>query len=239
MGAGKFVHLGMCYGYSSSKLAERFARKMREPKLFERHFYKSGFEFPLMPVVCNDQPEEIGLAAWGLIPAWAKDKSMRKYTLNARSETIFEKPSFKKAIASQRCLILADGFYEWQHVGKNKYPYFIGLKNEVSFAFAGIWDLWENPESKELVKSYSIITTEANGLMAKIHNTKKRMPLILPVENEDAWLKAESKNEIMDLLKLPIEEDEMFAYTVQRKLANEASAQDQFVYEELSQGRMF
>ncbi len=152
----------------------------------------NGFSYPEMPVITETGLEMMN---WGLIPAWSKDDQIRKYTLNARAETIFEKPSFKNVISSKRCIIPATGYFEWQHTGKNKQPYFISLKDQDAFSFAGVWDLWVNPHSRENFYTYSIITTEANPLLAEIHNTKKRMPVVLPQEIEFDWLNRNLSNE--------------------------------------------
>lgn len=123
---------------------------------------------------------------WGLIPGWAKDPTIGSRLINARAETLGEKPAFRGAYKYKRCLILADGFYEWQATpgAKTKTPYFIGLKTGQPFAFAGLWDEWHAPDGS-LIKSCTIITTEPNALMAPIHN---RMPVILPPETYAEWL---------------------------------------------------
>lgn len=130
---------------------------------------------------------------WGLIPFWAKDNSIRKNTLNARFETLREKASFRSSL-NNRCLVLSDGFYEWQWLdekGKKKQKYLITRPNEEAFAFAGLYNDWIDKSTGEIVKTYTIITTKANELMANIHNTKKRMPFILSPEIEEAWLMGE------------------------------------------------
>lgn len=159
----------------------------------------SGFDFPKTPVISDEDTQRVQLFNWGLIPSWSMDDDIRKFTLNARIETLAQKPSFKDAI-HQRCLILSTGFFEWQwrdSKGKEKRKYLIQPQTEELFAFAGIWSEWTNPENGETKKTYSIITTEANELMSEIHNTKKRMPVILPKENEYDWLNAIPIPEIM------------------------------------------
>lgn len=152
----------------------------------------NGFDFPKTPVISNDAMDKVQLFDWGLIPSWSTDNDIRKFTLNAKIETLAQKPSFKDAI-NNRCLVLSSGFFEWQwrdSKGKEKRKYLIKPTEEEIFAFAGIWSEWTNPETGEKQKTYSIITTEANELMSEIHNTKKRMPVILPKENEYDWLNA-------------------------------------------------
>lgn len=183
----------MCYHTQQTKdaqtLEKRFKAKLRTDKPFQSEHF-NGFTFPQTPIIANNKQDEIQLFTWGLIPDWAKDKSIQQYTLNAKIETLLEKPSFKNIIQN-RCLIIADGFIEWQWLdtkGKKKQPYQITLPNKDSFAFAGLWSEWIEPNTGELLNTYSILTTEATGLMAEIHNSKKRMPIILTPEQESAWL---------------------------------------------------
>ena len=125
-----------------------------------------------------------------MIPHWAKDDSIRKNTLNARSETIHEKPSFRQVV-NNRCLVLSDGFFEWQWLdekGKKKQKYEITLPSNELFAFAGLWSEWVDKTTGELINSYAILTTEANETMSRIHNSKKRMPMILSRDNERGWI---------------------------------------------------
>ncbi|MDE2937348.1 MAG: SOS response-associated peptidase [Chloroflexota bacterium] len=134
--------------------------------------------------VTNRDERQGEFMRWGLIPSWAKDASIGSRMINARGETVAQKPSFRNALQRRRCLVLADGFYEWQKVGKGKRPMRIVLKSREPFAFAGLWETWRNPEG-ETVRSCTIITTEANDLLRPIH---ERMPVILPRELEEFWL---------------------------------------------------
>lgn len=121
---------------------------------------------------------------------WTKDYGIKKMTLNARIETLEEKPAFRNAV-SNRCLVLASGFYEWQWLdakGRSKQKFQIRPKDQEVFVFAGIYSNWKNPQTGEPLASYSILTTEANELMGQIHNIKKRMPVILKKEDHNAWL---------------------------------------------------
>ncbi|MDB9525499.1 SOS response-associated peptidase [Oscillatoria sp. CS-180] len=123
---------------------------------------------------------------WGLIPRWSKDSKIGQKLINARSETAAEKPSFRNAFQKRRCLIVTDGFYEWQKIeGRTKQPYLIRLKSRSPFAFAGLWERWQNPQSEEEVFSCTILTTAANDAMTSIHH---RMPVILAPEAYDTWL---------------------------------------------------
>ena len=132
------------------------------------------------------EPKRIfALMRWGLIPYWAKDASIANKTINAVSETAAEKPVFREAMRRRRCLIPADGFYEWKRLGpKLKQTYNIGLRDDGLFAFAGLWDRWKNAEGNP-VETCTILTTEANALLADVHD---RMPLILSPEDYDRWL---------------------------------------------------
>lgn len=126
-------------------------------------------------------------ARWGLIPSWAKDAKIAYRTINARGETVFEKPSFRAAVRARRCLIPASGFYEWKKEGKTKVPHWIRLKNKSPMAFAGLWERWISPHA-EAVDSCTIVTTEANDLVRTIH---ERMPVILPRDARETWLDLE------------------------------------------------
>lgn len=183
----------MCFHSKQSKSAQevqnRFNAKIKDEAIFEPAIY-NGFQFPKTPVITNNKPNEIQLFNWGLIPFWANDNSIRKNTLNAKMETIHEKPSFRNVV-NNRCLIVADGFYEWQWLdekGKQKQKFQLTLPDNELFAFAGIWSDWLDKTTGELINTYSILTTEANELMSKIHNNKKRMPVIVSADNEQNWL---------------------------------------------------
>lgn len=183
----------MCYQTRLIKkkeaLMERFNAEIDALNNFEPIEFCSAFDYPKTPVITNKIPTKIQLYNWGLIPAWSQDNSIRNYTLNARIETLDEKKSFKNVIQN-RCLILADGFYEWQwrnKSGSKKEKYLITLPNEELFAFAGIYSKWVDFNNTTF-NTYSIVTTQANELMREIHNTKQRMPVILKKEDEKNWL---------------------------------------------------
>src|SRR5262245_17441469 len=148
---------------------------------------------------------------WGLIPSWAKEEAIGNRMINARAETLAEKPSFKRALQKRRCLIVADGFYEWKAEGKKKTPMFISLKSHEPFGFAGLWETWKTPQG-EAIHSCTIITTTPNTLMEQIHN---RMPVILSREAETAWLDhtIDDPQKLLSLLQ-PYPDKEMTAYEV-------------------------
>src|SRR5512136_1289526 len=134
--------------------------------------------------VIRDGENRIERLRWGLIPFWAKDPAIGNRLINARAETVAEKPSFKSAFAKRRCLVVADGFYEWRPAGKRKVPVYICLKSKKPFGFAGLYETWKTPEGNEL-RTCTIVTTEANDLVRPIHD---RMPVILSGGVEDRWL---------------------------------------------------
>jgi putative SOS response-associated peptidase YedK len=184
----------MCYTIkqtANERLLEgRFRARVKYPQQLEQIEKSSGFAFPLVPVVTNKEMDSIHLYHWGLIPHWAKDKELRKNTLNARIETIEEKPSFRSYVKN-RCLVLIDGFYEYQWQdpkGKVKKPFLMTMPDGEPFALGGLFSVWTDRVTGEFVPTFTILTTEANEQMAIIHNTKKRMPLILTKENEREWL---------------------------------------------------
>ncbi len=162
---------------------------------------------------------EWSLVQWGLIPSWAKDPSIGARMINARGETVAEKPSFRAALRRRRCLVPADGFYEWKRTGSRKQPYYIRLRNQEPFAFAGLWEIWTGPDGSEL-HSCTVITTEPNELMADLHD---RMPVILAAEDYDQWLgqgkDADAKEvELLRHLIRPFDADLMEAYPVSTKV---------------------
>ncbi|MCA0931853.1 SOS response-associated peptidase [Lutimonas saemankumensis] len=175
----------MCYQTKITKKKEEIQRQFdaRISGLdeFDPSEVIKAFDFPKTPVITDEDPKLIQLYQWGLIPYWADESWNRQYTLNARIETLEEKPSFKN-ITNNRCLIIVNGFYEWQHINGSKIKYDIGFNNEL-FALAGLYDHCSD------TKTYAVVTTEAQGVMREIHNTKLRMPFALYDQDEmQAWL---------------------------------------------------
>ena len=148
---------------------------------------------------------------WGLIPAWAKTLKDKPQPINAKSETVAESRMFKKAFETKRCVILADGFYEWTQAGDKKQPHFIHLASDEPFAFAGLWSHWESKSDGEVVESCTIMTTEANELMKPIHT---RMPVILDRTGTAAWLKPDRDAGNLTPLMQPFPAHKMATYTV-------------------------
>ena len=170
---------------------------------------------PSQPVlaISNDEKYTADFFVWGLIPMWAKDPTIGSLLINARVETLAEKPSFRGSYRRKRCLILADGFYEWKTFGdrKNKTPYFIHMQDRQPFAMAGLWDSWESPDGSS-IKTCTIITTTPNELMEKIHD---RMPVILHSRDYAKWLDTapQTPESLQPLIK-PFSADAMSAYPV-------------------------
>jgi putative SOS response-associated peptidase YedK len=217
----------MCYRYSvpgPDPLVKRFSASFPEDVVFSRQYHASSFDLPKLPVITNDKPKQIQLFTWGLVPFWVKEgktaEEVRLKTMNARAESIYEKPSFRHAAEHQHCLILADGFFEWQEYQRKNYPYYIRLKSYEPFAMAGLWDRWKNPQTAEEIHTYTVITTKANPLMEQIHNKKKRMPVILPKVLEHEWIDPSVKKLQSEALLVPYEEELMEAFTISRLITS-------------------
>jgi putative SOS response-associated peptidase YedK len=160
--------------------------------------------------VASGGSRELCSLKWGLVPSWADDVAIGNRMINARAETVATKPAYRKAFGSRRCLIVADGFYEWQKTGRQKQPFYIRLKDERPFGFAGVWEKWS--KAGEPLESCSIITTDANELVAPIHN---RMPVIVPPEAYDLWLSPDTQEvELLQSLLRPYPADGMVAFPV-------------------------
>ncbi len=154
---------------------------------------------------------ELALLRWGLIPSWSKDPAIGNRLINARAETVREKPSFRNAFRRHRCLIPANGFYEWQRLERGKQPYFVRMRDERLFAFAGLWDRWESPD-KGVIESCTILTTVANAVLSTIHD---RMPVILPPAEYARWLDPALQNtDSLAPLLAPFPAEDMLAFPV-------------------------
>lgn len=193
----------MCYYVAQNqpieKVKQRFGATVDSSATFLQKDNISGFDFPYLPVITNTHKSIINTNfSWGLIPSWANNTDFRKNTLNARSETIYDKPSFK-SVVSNRCLIIASSYFEWRWLddkGKKKQKHQIFSQDEDVIAFAGIFDSWRNPINGLLVHTFSMVTSPANEIMQYVHNHKKRMPVIIAKGDENLWLN--SKNSILD-----------------------------------------
>ncbi len=194
----------MCYSNSSTStnidLSKRYNKSIDSiPE--QTIYYANGFTFPSWRVITNQ--ENMQLMNWGLIPNWFKGNDTSEIaskTLNARTESVQEKASFKSLLTSGRCIIPSTGFFEWKHENRNKTPYFIFPTKDIVFSLAGLFDQWQNPLTKKTITTFSILTCPANPFMCDIHNVKKRMPVILSSNNENNWLHGEG--EIKDYLQV-------------------------------------
>jgi putative SOS response-associated peptidase YedK len=168
----------------------------------------------LMPVVINDGERMLDAYRWGLIPSWAKEASIGNKLINARGETVAEKPSFRSALKRRRCLVLVDGWFEWKQSTKPKTPYLFRRKDGHPMAFAGLWEEWTAPDTGEVLRTCTVITTGPNALMAPIHD---RMPVILPPEARDIWLRPEPQEaSVLQPLLVPNESEPLEAWEVSR-----------------------
>ena len=167
--------------------------------------------------VKNIEGREAALMRWGLVPFWAKDLKIGARMINARAETVAEKPAFRNALKKRRCLVLADGYYEWQKTPTGKRPFRIIMRSGEPFAMAGLWETWKDPQGN-VFPSCTIITTAANDLLSRIHN---RMPVILPRELEEGWLDvANNDSAFLTSILIPSPNDTMDAYEVSTMVNN-------------------
>lgn len=205
------------------ELEERYGAELIDHDKYRPSYYYHAYSLPLMPVVCSDDPVSLRLFRWGLIPSWAEDEKeaseIMTKTFNARSETIETKPAFRESFISRRCLVPVRGFFEWQHIGGRKIPWYISLRDEDIFSLAGIWDSWKMKGGISL-NTFSVVTTRANELMSEIHNTKKRMPVILPAAAEKLWLKEVLDKTSAAALMEPVAQDMLKAHTVSPLITN-------------------
>lgn len=239
------------YAKHRSDDAVKIDELLRELELIvtsQYQFYLAdGFAHPRLLVFTNKEPYKPQLFYWGLIPPWIKTKTdalkITNQTLNARAETIFEKPAFKSSAKNKRCIIYIDAFYEHHHFNNNTYPFHISEINDEPLILGGIWSEWANPETGEIIPTVSIVTTKANTLLKKIHNnpkqTEARMPLILKKEDQEKWLNSLSEKELKDLL-IPHDNLILKAHTVNKlkgknSCGNSPLAEKPHQYQELKE----
>ncbi len=221
----------MCFSVNvnlvKEELEDRYGANFPDKYRYEPSYYYHAFGLPEIPAICSSDPKKVSLLKWGLIPSWVKTPGeadeIRFRTFNARSETIGTKPSFSYSFKSKRCIIPVKGFFEWQHVGSRKIPWYIYSQENDIFSIAGLYSEWRHTETGEAITTFSIITTEANTLMAEVHNSKKRMPAILPVKDEMKWIDLSLQaDEAAEILK-PCPDGLLKAHTI-GPLVNERSA---------------
>ena len=197
---------------TSAKIIAEFFKLSEVPDIEPRYNIAPTQSVATVTVDSEKMQRQFQFMRWGLIPSWAKDMKIASKMINARSETVAEKPAFRSAIKHRRCLIVADGFYEWLPQGKHKQPYYFQMAQGAPFAFAGLWENWESPEAEKIV-SCTIITTAANETVQPVHD---RMPVILPDTAWEEWLDpAVSAQQVLPLLK---------PYTAAAMTANAVSA---------------
>jgi putative SOS response-associated peptidase YedK len=189
----------MCGRYTfqpTEELYRRFNIANRLDGLVARYNIAPG---QMVPVIIAQSPRRIMLMRWGLIPHWAKDEKTAYKMINARVETLAQRPAFRSLLAANRCLVPSSGFYEWKGDGRSKIPYYIHPTSNQFFAFAGLYDVWTKPDGEALY-TFTIITKNADDFMAQLHN---RMPVIIEREIEDGWLDTEitSAREVLDILE--------------------------------------
>jgi putative SOS response-associated peptidase YedK len=206
-------------------LAERF-ETAPAPKMASRYNIAPTQQVAIVRTAVDAETSdggdrEIALVSWGLIPSWAKERAIGNKLINARGETLAEKPSFRDSFKKRRCLVLADGFFEWQKVGGGKQPWLVRTKSGEPFGMAGLWSRWKEKESGETIDSCTIVTTTPNELLAPIHD---RMPVILPREARALWLDSEiTEADRLAPLIAPFPEGELEAYPVSRRVNSPAN----------------
>ncbi|WP_138379101.1 SOS response-associated peptidase [Luteithermobacter gelatinilyticus] len=223
----------MCGRYALS--SESYRKFLEFLKLGQSFPLPSRFNIaPLQPVAVirlkgadRDQPilpdaplpeKEAALMRWGLVPGWAKELKQGRLLINARRETIADKPSFRGPFRRRRCLVPADGYYEWRNTGATRTPYFIHLPDREVFAFAGIWDVWMGPHGEDWLETVSIVTRPSHGILKQLH---PRMPVVLAPEDYDLWLRPSDPPDREIFARLsPIREERLMAYEVSRYVNN-------------------
>ncbi len=190
----------MCFHNSLSAEAQtlenRYQAKLLMPSEYKPVYHASAFIHPHWPVITTEFRDVFQIFSWGLIPFWTQDSQtafkLRQMTLNARLESLLSKKAFSVPAKQKRCIVPSTGFFEWERVRSGKIPWFIHHQTEHIFSMAGLWDTWTDNNNGMIYQTFSIVTTVANAFMEKIHNTKKRMPLILTKENEELWISSET-----------------------------------------------
>ena len=226
----------MCFHKSlnvtARQLEERYDATLPDSAHFQPVYHANAYQLPTWPIVTHQEPDRFQMMHWGLIPHWVKTSDgatdIRTKTINARSETIYDKPSFRTAAqAGKRCLIPVTGFYEWHTIGSKKFPFYINAKDQEIASIAGLWDEWPDPETGELVRTYTLLTTDANPLLAAIHNSKKRMPCLLSVNSEKAWLNDElNETDALALLEKQYPASKMHSYSISKRITSRTEPND-------------
>jgi putative SOS response-associated peptidase YedK len=200
------------------ELESRYGATLIDPDKYRPSYYYHAFAFPDLPSICSESPDKIRLLKWGLIPSWVRStedaQEIRIKTFNARSDSVDNKPSFSASFKNKRCIIPVRGFYEWQHRGKEKVPWYIFHAENEIISLAGLYDEWVDNATGNTIPTFSIVTSDANVLMSEIHNSARRMPVILDKYTEKSWLDISVTGpRALELLK-PAAEGVLQAHTV-------------------------
>lgn len=206
------------------EIEERYGISFPGKYRYEPSYYYHAFGLPELPAICSGNPAEIRFLKWGLIPSWVKTdtdaEEIRLKTFNARAESIESKSSFSSSFRTKRCIIPVRGFYEWQHTSRGRIPWYIYSPDNEIISLAGLYSEWIQTTTGEVFKTFTIITTDANKMMAEIHNSRKRMPAILNREDEMKWIDLTlSSAGALNLLK-PSPEEMLKAHTISPLVSN-------------------
>lgn len=212
----------MCFTVNVNIVKEeleiRYHATLIDADRYRPSYYYHAFSLPELPVLGAGNRDYLELMKWGLVPSWVKDSEkageIRFKTFNARAETIDKKPSFVGSFNSRRCIVPVRGFFEWQHKGDTKIPWYIKRSDEDIMSLGGLYSEWADRSTGEIIKTFTIITTEANSLMAEIHNSKKRMPLVIEKPDEELWLDARVPGERVLRLLNPYPSGILEAFTI-------------------------
>lgn len=212
----------MCFSVNvniiKEELENRFNATLIDRDKYRPSYYYHAFALPEMAVICSGDPSKIQVYRWGLIPSSTKNMAeasdIRLKTFNARAESLEKKQSFSSSFRSKRCLVPVKGFYEWQHTGKQKLPWYIYDSGNGIITLAGLYDEWFENTTGEIYNTFTIVTTDANQLLSEIHNSAKRMPLILDKEAEKLWLDMSAGSEELKAVMKPLPEGLLSAHTI-------------------------
>jgi len=226
----------MCYHIAltveAPQLEQRYDASFPAKGDFGPTYHANAFFYPAWPILTRQEPGQFQMMNWGMIPHWTRSgdeaDEIRSRTLNAKSETIFEKPSFRGAASGgRRCVIPVTGFYEWYTMGRKKFPFFIQSKDQRIVSIAGIWDEWNDRETGEVQRTYSLLTTEANPLLARIHNTKQRMPVLLTPEQERSWLHDDlAQPDVLALTGNQYPDSQLHSYSIGKLITSRTEPSD-------------
>lgn len=219
----------MCFSVNVNlvrdEIENRYNVSFPDRDRYQPSYYYHAFSLPELPAICSGSAGTVQLLRWGLIPSWIRNpddaKEIRYKTFNARAESLNSKPSYSKSFRSRRCIIPVKGFFEWQHAGNEKIPWYIWHAGEEIFSIAGVYDRWVETNTGEALDTFSIITTDANDLLAVIHNSKKRMPVILDREGEKRWISSDTFPEEALTLLRPCPSEILKAHTISDLVNNQ------------------